>query len=158
MQTFKTDKKIFWISELKSWFWTFVFATFLYFGFKLFLSLTTDIIYVGVIVIFLTKLADTLTQYHLVEIQIDGQNNQLLFVLNSIMSGEKIKRYELGQATSELINNSGLTKYLSSPFTLNIFLRPKDNFKITNRYGFSLATLASVDKAINLKDRNSAIQ
>lgn len=156
MQVFKTDKKIFGISELKSWFWTFAFAALLYFGFKLFLPVPNDSVFIGVIVILLIKLADTLTQYRLVEIQIDGQNNQLIFVLNSIMSGEKIKRYELGQATSELVNNSALTKYLSSPFTLKIFLRPKDIFRITNRYGFSLATLTSVDNAINLKDSNYA--
>lgn len=148
MQVFKTDKKLFWANELKSWLWTFAFAALLYFGLKYFSSLTNDNIIVGVVVILLLKLADTLTQYHVREIQIDGQNNQMTVILNSKMSGEKIKQYELRQATSELINNSGLTRYLSSPFTLKVFLKPKDTFVISNRYGFTLETLTSVDKIL----------
>ncbi len=146
MQIFKTDKKIFWTNELKSWFWTFAFAALLYFGLKYFSSLTNDIIIVGVGIILLRKLADTFTQYHIREIQIDGQKKEMSVVLNSRMSGEKIKIYGLEQAASELIINSGLTKYLSSPFTLKVFLKPKDTFVISNRYGFTLDTLTSVDK------------
>lgn len=103
----------------------------------------------------LLKLVDTLVQYHVVEIQVDSQKNQLTFVLNSLMSGEKIKRYDFRQATSELTNNSGLTKYLSSPLILKIFLRPKDTFRISNRYGFSSEALTSVDKTLKLLTTNS---
>jgi len=148
MQVFKTDKKLFKANELKSWLWTFAFAVLLYFGLKYFFSLTNDNIIVGVVVIFLLKLADTLTQYHVSEIQIDEQKKQMTVILNSIMSGEKIKGYELGQATSELINNSGLTRYLSSPFTLKVILKPKDTFVIGDRYGFTLDTLTLVDKVL----------
>lgn len=150
MHVFKTDKKFFWINELKSWLWTFVFAALLYFGLKQFSSLTNDNIIVGVIVILLLKIADTFTQYHIIEIQIDGQKQQLTLVLKSILSGEKIKQYALGQVTSELISHSSLTRYLSSPFTLKIFLKPKDAFIISNRYGFTLETLTSVDKTLKL--------
>lgn len=150
MQVFKKDKKIFWANELKSWLWTFTFAGFLFFVFKYFFALTNDNISVGVVVIFLVKFADTLTQYHVREIQIDEQKKQMTVILNSVMSGEKIKQYELGQVTSELITNSGLTKYLSSPFTLKIFLNPKDTFRLSNRYGFTLETLTSVDKTLKL--------
>lgn len=150
MQVFKTDIKIFWANELKSWLWTFAFAAFLFFVFRYFFALTNDNISVGVVVIFLMKLADTLTQYHVKEIQIDEQKKQMTVILNSVMSGEKIKQYELGQVTSELITNSGLTKYLSSSFTLKIFLNPKDTFKLSNRYGFTIETLTSVDKTLKL--------
>ena len=150
MQVFKTDKKMFWANELKSWLWTFAFAAFLFFVFKYFFTLTNDNISVGVVVIFLLKFADTLTQYHVREIQIDEQKKQMTVILNSVMSGEKIKQYELGQVTSELITYSGLTKYLSSPFTLKIFLNPKDTFRLSNRYGFTLETLTSVDKTLKL--------
>ena len=148
MQVFKTDKRFFWTNELISWVWTFAFAALLYFGIKLFSSLTNENILVGVFVILLLKLGDSLTQYHVIEIQIDEQNKQMTLILNSIMSGEKIKKYELRQASSELINNSGLTRYLSSPFTLKIFLNPKDTLVIGNRYGFKLDTLTSVDKVL----------
>jgi hypothetical protein len=148
MQVFKIDKKLFWTNELKSWLWTFAFAALSYFGLKYFSSFANDNIIVGVVVILLLKLADTLTQYHVKEIQIDGQKKQLTVILNSRMSGEEIKSYELAQATSELINNSGLTKYLSSPFTLKLFLNPKDTFVISNRFGFTLETLTSLDKIL----------
>lgn len=156
MQVFKTDKKIFWANELKSWLWTFAFIAFVYFVISLFLFLTSNNISVGVAVVLLLKLSDTFTQFHLKEIQIDDQTNQLIFVLNSVMSGEKIKKYEFGQATSELTINSGLNKYLSSPFTLKILLRPKDILRITDRYGYSLATLTVVDNIINLKNKQGA--
>ena len=148
MQVFKTDKKLFWANELKSWLWTFAFAALLYFGLKYFSSLTNDNIIVGVFVILLLKLADTLTQYHVKEIHIDEQKKEMTVILNSRMSGEKIKKYELEKATSELINSSGLTRYLSSPFTLKVFLKPKDTFIISNRYGFTLETLTSVNKIL----------
>ena len=148
MHVFKTDKKLFYANELKSWLWTFAFAALLYFGLKYFSSLANRNFIVVVVVILLLKLADTFTQYHVKEIQIDGQNNEMTVLLNSKMSGEKIKKYELGQATSELKNNSGFTRYLSSPFTLKVFLKPKDTFVISNRYGFPLDTLTSVDKIL----------
>jgi hypothetical protein len=153
MQVFKTDKKLFWAHELKSWLWTFVFAGLLYFGLKYFSSLTNDKNIVGVFVILFLKLGDTLTQYHVKEIQIDGQKKQVTVVLKSRMSGDKIKRYELEQATSELISNSGLTKYFSSPCTLKIFFKPNDTFLISNRYGFSIDTLTSVNNVLkSMKD------
>ena len=148
MQVFKTDNKLFWANELKSWLWTFASAALLYFGLKYFSSLTNDNIIVGVVVVLLLKLADTLTQYHVREIQINGQKKEMTVILNSRMSGEIIKIYGIEQATSELISNSGLRRYLSSPFTLKVFLKPKDTFIISNRYGFTLDTLTSVDKIL----------
>jgi hypothetical protein len=150
MQVFKTDKKIFWANELKSWLWPFAFAAFLFFVFRYLFALPNDNIRVGIVVIFLMKLADTLTQYHVREIQIDEQKKQMTVILNSVMSGKKIKQYELGQVTSNLITNSGLTKYFSSPFTLKIFLNPKDTFRLSNRYGFTLETLTLVDNTLKL--------
>lgn len=106
----------------------------------------------GVAVALILKLRDTLVQFHVTEVHVEKENNQLKFVLQSLMAGEKIKKYEFEQVTSQLIINSGLTKYLLSPFILKIFLRPKDLYIITNRYGFSLANLSSLDKAINSKE------
>jgi hypothetical protein len=156
MQIFKTDKKIFWANELKSWLWTFAFIAFVYFVPSQFVSLTSDTISVGVTVVLLLKLSDTLTQFHLKEIQIDDQTNQLIFVLKSVISCEKIKQYEFGQASSKLAINSGLAKYLTSPFALKIFLRPKDIFRINDRYGFSLATLTEINNIINSKNKQAA--
>ena len=156
MQVFKRDKKLFWANEFKSWFWTFSFVAVLYFILSLFLSVTNDNIFVVFTVFLLLKLTDTFTQFHVVEIQIDAPNNQLLFVLNSVMSGEKIKKYEFKQASSKLTIKSGMTKYLTSAVVLKIELRPKDIFRITDRYGFSEATLTEIDNAINLKSKQSA--
>lgn len=148
MQVFKTDKKLLWINELKSWLWTFAFAALVYFGLTYFSSLTSNVITIGIDVIVLLKIADSLTQYHVSEIQIDGENKLMAVILNSKMSGEKIKKYELGQVTSELIINSGPRRYLSSAFILKVFIKPKDTFVISNRYGFTSATLTSVDNIL----------
>lgn len=145
MQVFKTDKKLFWTNELKSWLWTFAIAALMYFSLNYFFHKPGI---VSVYVLLLLKLSDTLTQYHVREIQIDGQKNELTVILISRMSGQKINRYELDQTFSELIINSGLTRFLARPFTLNIFLNPKKTFVISNRYGFTLETLTSVDKLL----------
>jgi hypothetical protein len=152
MRVFKTDKKTFWINELKSWLWDIAFAALLYLGCKYFTALTNDNIIIVAFVILLIKLGDTLTQYHVREIRIDKQQQQMTTVLHSPMSGEKIKQYDLSQVASALSNNSGLAKYLSSPFTLHIFLNPKNTLKLTNRYGFTLATLQSVDAALKWRE------
>jgi hypothetical protein len=98
--------------------------------------------------VLLLKLADTLTQYHVKEIQIDGQQQQINLLLNSPMSGEKLRRYERGQVSSKFTTHSGFKKYLYAPFSLTIFLGPKARFVITNKYGFTADVLVSVDKAI----------
>ena len=115
--------------------------------------MTHDKLVIGVIVLLLLKIGDTLTQYHVTEIHIDSESNQLTFMLNSIMSGEKTKQYKLEKATSDLKNNSGVTKYFASPYSLKIFLKPKDTFSLSNRYGFSFETLKQVDRSI--KNKNS---
>jgi hypothetical protein len=148
MQVFKTDKKLFWANELKSWLWTFAFAASLYYGLKYFSSLANENIIIGVVALLLLKLADALTQFHVREIQIDKQKKEMTVILNSRMSGEKIKIYGLEQASSELIHNSGLTRYLSSPYTLKVFLKTKETLVISNRYGFTLDTLTSVHQAL----------
>ena len=153
MQIFKTDKTTFWKNELKSWFWTTLTIAVFYFGLKLFFQMTHDKLVIGVIVLLLLKIGDTLTQYHVTEIHIDSESNQLTFMLNSIMSGEKTKQYKLEKATSDLKNNSGVTKYFASPYSLKIFLKPKDTFSLSNRYGFSFETLKQVDRSI--KNKNS---
>lgn len=148
MQIFKTDKKNYWINELKSWLWDIAFAALIFFGCKYFTALTNDNIVIIAFVILLIKLGDTLTQYHVREIRIDEEQQQMTTILHSPMSGEKIKQYDLSQVASALSNNSGLAKYFSSPFTLQIFLNAKNTLKLTNRYGFTLATLQSVDAAL----------
>ncbi len=148
MHVFKTDKDKFRTNELKSWLWTFAFAGLIYFAWKYFFSFTNDNLIVGVSVVLLLKLGDTLTQYHVREIKIDEDQRLITVLLNSRMSGEKIKIYELEHVTSELKIKSGLTKYLFSSYILKIYLNPKNTFVISNRYGFSLETLTSLDKVL----------
>ena len=148
MQVFKTDRKLFWTNELKNWALTIVFATTLYYVFWLFSSPTTDNLLVGIVVLFLLKIAETLTPYHVTAIEIDRQTNHVTFKLYSLMSGDKVRKYELRQVRSELILHSGIAKLLSSPVTLKVLLMPKDTFRITSRYGFSRETLISVDNVL----------
>lgn len=148
MQIFKTDKKRFRANELKSWLCTVGIAALVYFTVDFFALLAMDTTIAGVTIMLLLKLGDWLTQFHVKEIQIDRPNNELTFVLDSIMSGEKIKRYELSSATSALAINSGLKRHLFSAFVLKIFLHPKHIFTIGSRYGFSQETLRFIDSAI----------
>ena len=148
MEVYKADKKIFWRSELKTWIVIILFTAFLLFLFKFLFNFSSNNIFMSVLIIFLLKLSNTLTQYHVVEIQIDKNNNQLNFILESIMSGEKVKKNELSQTSSELIFSSGFIKYLSPKFYLKILLGSNDIFKITSRYGFSLNTLTLVNKSL----------
>jgi len=155
MQVFKIDKNIYLGNELKSWGGTIAFSLALYFCFKLFLLVPQDKLLIGVAVIILLKFGDALAQYRVTEIRIDRQKNQLTFILKSPMSGQKVKRYELTQAESELKYNCALTRILLSPVTLKILLLPKDTFRINGRYGFSTKTLTSVDET--LKSINGVI-
>lgn len=148
MQVFKPDKKNVWINELKSWLGHIAFAVLLYFGCKYFTSLTNENILIVAATILLIKLGDTFTQYRVKEIRVDEQHQRVTTILYNPVSGEQIKQYDLSQVASTLSNNTGLTKHLSSPFTLHIFLNPQNTLKLTNRYGFTLATLQSVDEAL----------
>lgn len=148
MQIFKADKNVFWVNELGSWLLTLASAALIYFGLQQFLLIPNDRLVIAVVVLLFIKIGDTLTQYHVTEIQVDSQEKQVIFILNSIVSGQKVKRYSLEQVRSELIRNSGITKVLSSSSTLKIFLVPKDMFRINNRYGFTTKILSSVDDTL----------
>lgn len=155
MQVFKTDKKLFWINELKSWLWLFGLSALLYFILMQFSSIANENVIIGVVIMLLLKIADTFTQYHAKEIQIDELSNRLTVLLNSRMSGEKVEQYKLDQVTSELISNSGLTKYLISPDTLKLHFRPNRTWVINTRFGFTPDTLIAIDK--QLKTINSKL-
>jgi hypothetical protein len=150
MQVFKTNKKKFWANELKGWTILIAFSILLYFVFLYFFPTTNDRIISGITVLFLLKIGDSLTQFHVKEIQICRQKNQLTLILTSRMSGEKIMTYNLLQASSELIINSGYKKYYSFPYILKIFLKPKDTFVIKAKYGFTKETLMLVDSELKL--------
>src|SRR5688572_17181653 len=122
MQVYKANSKIFWTNELKSWFLSFAFAVALYYCVKLFPSVLAENLMVGFAVILLLKIADVVTPYRVTEIAIDTQKDQMKFKLYSLLSGYKIKTYELRQISSELVRHSELMKLLSSPLTLKVFL------------------------------------
>ena len=145
MQVYKTEKKSYLTNELKSWLLTMVIALILFLVFKLFFSLSEDKILLGIVVLFLLKLGDTLTQYHVTEIRLDANSNQITFILNNIMSGEKNKNYNLQQTHSEIIKTSKLNTFLNSDLILKIYLPDKKLFKIGSRYGFSPSTLETID-------------
>ena len=156
MQVYKANRKIFWTNELKSWFLTFAFAVALYYCVKLFSSVSAENLMVGFAVILLLKIADVVTPYRVTEIGIDAQKDQMKFKLYSLLSGDKVKTYELRQVSSELVHYSGLAKLLSSPLTLKVFLTSSDMFRISSRYGFSAKTLASVDNTLKALSTSNA--
>jgi hypothetical protein len=157
MQTFKTDHTLFLKNELRSWLWTFLFAATLYFGFKFFSNLTDSKLIVPIVVIFLLKLSDTFIQYHVAEIRIDREKGQLIFLLKSIFSGEKVKTYEWAQATSQLTIKTGFASYFDSHFILEIFLKPKEKFRLNGRYGFSQKVLGAIDDTLKSGNVNHTI-
>jgi hypothetical protein len=148
MHVFKTDTKLYLTNELKSWAWTTIIGILLVVILKSYYSLPQDKLLIGIAGIFLLKLGDTLTRFHVKEIKIDTQAKQLTFILNSIMSGQKNRIYDLRKATSELTHNSTLTKILYAPLTLKIFLPQKGGFRINGRYGFSTHTLEDINNAL----------
>jgi len=148
MQVYKTEKKSYLTNELKSWLLTMVIALILFLVFKLFFSLSEDKILLGIVVLFLLKLGDTLTQYHVIEIRLDANSNKITFILNNIMSGEKNKNYNLQQTHSEIIKTSKLNTFLNSDLILKIYLPDKKFFKIGSRYGFSPSTLETIDSSL----------
>jgi hypothetical protein len=150
MHVFKTDAKLHLTNELKNWTLIITFGLLLFVVLKLFYSLPEDKLLVGIAVFFLLKTGDTITRFHVKEIKIDTQTNQLTFILSSIMSGQKSRIYELREATSELTHNSTLTKVFLSPLTLKILLAQKGRFRINGRYGFTTDTLEEVNHAIKL--------
>lgn len=152
MRVFKTDKTLYLTNELKSWAWAIVSVLLFYFGAALFFYAPQDKLFVGVTLIFLFKLGETLTPYHVKEIQIEAEKNRLIFILDSILSGQRNKIHELQQTRSELIHSAGLTGALSSTLTLQIHLPGKEVYRITGRYGFPAKTLAEIHNALKSRD------
>lgn len=148
MQVFKADIKRFWFYEMKSWLWTLLLATLVYIVYYRISPANHDKLIIGIIVLVLLKTGNLFTQYRVTEIEINKKTNEISLVLKSLMSGDKIKKYELAQVRSELINNSGLKKLLISPTVLMLFLSPKDTFHITHRFGFSTEDLAAINKTL----------
>ncbi|MFT3822536.1 MAG: hypothetical protein QM731_01400 [Chitinophagaceae bacterium] len=148
MQSFKTNTKLLQRSTLKNWGWTIGMAILLFITFRLVLNFPIDKVWLGIIVIFVIRLGDAITEFHVREIRIDTAADQLTFILRSIMSGEKIRSYPLQQAASLLKYHSGFISFLSFPLTLIISLPKKEYFKINSRYGFSADTLTAIDTAL----------
>lgn len=148
MQVFKADIKRFWFYEMKSWLWTLLLATLVYIVYYRISAANHDKLIIGIIVLLLLKTGNLFTQYRVTQIEVNKKTNELSLVLKSLMSGEKIKKYELEQVHSELILNSGLKKLLISPNVLILFLSEKDTFHITHRYGFSSETLAAINNTL----------
>lgn len=152
MQVFNTDRRLHLTNELKSWVLTAALALLLYFGFTLFSSIPPASLIAALVVVFLAKLGNTLTQYHVKTIQLDNEKDKLDIILSSIMSGKKNKTYDLRQVTSELIENKTLINGFKSSPTLKIYVTKKETFVISNRFGFTKDTLNTVDNAIRLSN------
>ena len=156
MQVFKTGKMLFWTNEIKSWAFNVAFAIILYLCFRQYSSMGTENISIGLAVLLVLKIEETLTPYHITEIKFDEQRNLLILNLYSPMSGDKTKEYKLEQVRSELIHHSGIRKLLYSSVTLKVLMTYRGMFKINSRYGFSPSTLTSIDKTLKLLNASYA--
>lgn len=153
MQVFNTYRKIYFINELKSWALTLVLVLILFFIIRFFTSSTERSFLVGITLLVLLKLRDFIVPFHVKQVKIDVDNKRLIFLLKSIISGEKIKTYNLDGTKSELIEHSGLESFFLSPVRIRIITSAKERFEINSRYGFPAHTLKELDKAI----RNQSI-
>lgn len=148
MHFFKADLKYALAIELRSWLLTSVLLMALYVVIKLFHLLSDHYFTLGTIVVVVLKLSDRLFTYQIKEIQIDEQNKQFRFILKSLLSGQKIKSYELAEVKSAFISHSGLTKHFRAPLTLKLHLSSKETALVTNRYGFRYEVLSLVDQKL----------
>src|SRR5687768_15340001 len=95
-QVFVTGSRIYLTAELKSWAITILILMLMYFSLNLVKKVPDNSIafLTGFLLI---KAGGTLTQSRICGITIDNQNKQLILTLNSLMSGNKIKVYDLFQ-------------------------------------------------------------
>ncbi len=148
MKVYKADKTNYWINELKSWILTFIAYAVLFFIIKSIFLRPPGKILLSICVIFILKVANILTQYRATDIRIDPTNDKLTFILNSIMSGEKSKIYDLKQTQSAIVKTSILNTFLNPGLVLKIYLPKNEVFIIRGRVGFSPATLKAIDNMV----------
>ena len=140
MQVFQIDKKKYFARELKKWLVLLFFSGIGAFGG--YLMNTLDLNQIGYFLVGeILLLVQDLFQFHVREIIIDAGANELRFDLQSPLSGEMSKIFDLNDAKVILIENTGLRKWLFDPIQLKVFLPKKQVFKITKRYGFAAETL-----------------
>jgi len=151
MPVFTTDKKQYLISESKSWGWTVVFTLILYIGLKFFISMRQNNINFGLIFIFIMKLMDTLTQYHVNVIQIDKKKGKMNLRLESLMTGDDYKTYDLRNVSSELVEEKSWWSLNKTHLKLKIHLPGKKMLQITNRYGFKEDTLRVINDTLKIQ-------
>jgi hypothetical protein len=150
MPVFTTDKKNYLIRESKSWASTVIFTLIVYGSFKLFLSMRQDTVIIGLVSVFLLKLIDTLTQYHVNVIQIDKEKGKMNLRLNSLLTGYDYKTYKLQEVASELTETKSWLNFNQTVLRLRIYLPGKKVLQITNRYGFTDDTLKLIDDTLKI--------
>ena len=154
MQIFETQRKRYIINELKDWALTIVSSLALLIVLMAFNSISQGSLLTGVCFVSIIHLSNTIVQYHVKEVRILPENQQVAFVLSSIMSGKEARIYDADQVHSEITKSSSFTSLFGYRTTLRIHLPRNRQFRITNKYGFSEKTLADIDAALRKAEVN----
>ncbi|MBY0535642.1 MAG: hypothetical protein K2P88_07315 [Chitinophagaceae bacterium] len=150
MNTFKPDSRLQKQSELKYWLEYLVLLGIVVLVSNYVFMLTTEKIALLLSVLLLIRIADRITQYYVSQIEIDKEEANIKIVLESILSGTKVREYEFNKIKIELVEHSGLRKYTGSPFELLITVESGGLYKIGNRYGYNINTLKEIERAVRM--------
>lgn len=148
MRLFKKDKKLYWVSGIKSWVSMILFLLMLVWIFGYFWATSRDKIIVLCLVMLVSKISRNINKNFVAAVRIDAPKNEISFLLKIIISGEKIKKYDLSQARVTLIKNEGFSKFFNAPYKMTISFAPYETYVITEQDGFSYETLSLLRDAI----------
>jgi hypothetical protein len=148
MTTLEIKKSDYIISEFKSWLWILALLILSIIAVRALLHWQFDKIWLLITVIIISKLGDTITQYHADKVMVDKFTNNLHLIFRSIMSGEKQFNFPLDKVESRIIPNGGFQRLISGPIALEINASGRKRLRITKRYGFSSDGLRKIHELI----------
>lgn len=150
MNKFKPDSRLQRLSEIRYWLKYLILVGLVVLVSNYVLMLTTEKKALLLSVLLLIRIADRITQSYVSQIEINKEEANIKIALKSILSGIKVKEYELNKIKVELVEHSGLKKYTASPFELLIDIESGGLYKIGNRYGYSIDTLKEIERAARM--------
>ncbi|PWU01924.1 MAG: hypothetical protein C5B52_06555 [Bacteroidetes bacterium] len=148
LKIFKAQRALYFVSELKSWVWTLLIYSSIINGFSMFRPVTNDKVEFSLILIVFAKLLSTLMEFRIKNITVNSEKKNIEIKSGSMFSGEKIRIYDLKNVQSEIAINNKWKRFFDSRFTLNLFISPKGQYKISSRYGFPDEDLQKLKKTL----------
>jgi hypothetical protein len=148
MRMFRSNKRLYWLSEIKSWVSMILFFVMLVWIYQCFWAISRDQIIVAGAVVLMLNISRTVNRNFVTAIGFDAQQNEISFLSKIVISGEKTKKYDLSQAKVTLIKNEGISRFFFTPYKITISLAANEIYVITERDGFSYETLSLLRDAI----------